>query len=195
MKWADGKPRCRWADPSTERYLRYHDQEWGVPVHDDQKLFEMLILESFQAGLSWACVLNKRDAFRQAFDGFDLDAVCAYKEDKLATLAQDPGIIRNRRKIQAAVNNAQVFREIQGEWGSFSRYLWHWTDGQVIHEAGPSSSPLSDAVSKDLKRRGMTFVGTTIIYAYLQAVGVIYAHEAGCFLAQTEPCSSGAGTA
>ena len=128
MKWADGKPRCRWADPNNERYLRYHDQEWGVPVHDDQKLFEMLILESFQAGLSWACVLNKRDAFRQAFDGFDLDAVCAYKEDKLAALAQDPGIIRNRRKIQAAVNNAQVFREIQGEWGSFSRYLWHWTD-------------------------------------------------------------------
>ena len=114
VKWADGKPRCRWADPNNERYLRYHDQEWGVPVHDDQKLFEMLILESFQAGLSWACVLNKRDAFRQAFDDFDLDAVCAYKEDKLATLAQDPGIIRNRRKIQAAVNNAQVFREIQG---------------------------------------------------------------------------------
>lgn len=186
MGWPDGKPRCRWADPNNERYLRYHDQEWGVPVYDDHKLFEMLILESFQAGLSWACVLNKREAFRRAFDGFDLDAVCAYREDKLAALAQDPGIIRNRRKIRAAADNARVFRDIQGEWGSFSNYLWHWTQGQVVHEVGPASSPLSDAVSKDLKKRGMTFVGTTIIYAYLQAVGVIFAHEAGCFLAQRE---------
>ncbi len=186
MEWPDGKHRCRWADPNNERYLHYHDQEWGVPVYDDHTLFEMLILESFQAGLSWACVLNKRDAFRRAFDGFDLDTVCAYGEDKLAALAQDPGIIRNRRKIRAAVDNAQVFRDIQGEWGSFSNYLWHWTQGQVIHEVGLASSPLSDAVSKDLKKRGMTFVGTTIIYAYLQAVGVIFAHEAGCFLAQKE---------
>ena len=186
MGWPDGKPRCRWADPNNERYLRYHDQEWGVPVYDDHKLFEMLILESFQAGLSWACVLNKREAFRRAFDGFDLDAVCAYGEDKLAALAQDPGIIRNRRKIRAAADNARVFRDIQREWGSFSNYLWHWTQGQVVHEVGPASSPLSDAVSRDLKKRGMTFVGTTIIYAYLQAVGVIFAHEAGCFLAQRE---------
>ena len=186
MGWPDGKPRCRWADPNNERYLRYHDQEWGVPVYDDHKLFEMLILESFQAGLSWACVLNKREAFRRAFDGFDLDAVCAYGEDKLSALAQDPGIIRNRRKIRAAADNARVFRDIQREWGSFSNYLWHWTQGQVVHEVGPASSPLSDAVSKDLKKRGMTFVGTTIIYAYLQAVGVIFAHEAGCFLAQRE---------
>ena len=186
MGWPDGKPRCRWADPNNERYLRYHDQEWGVPVYDDHKLFEMLILESFQAGLSWACVLNKREAFRRAFDGFDLDAVCAYGEDKLSALAQDPGIIRNRRKIRAAADNARVFRDIQREWGSFSNYLWHWTAGQVVHEVGPASSPLSDAVSRDLKKRGMTFVGTTIIYAYLQAVGVIFAHEAGCFLAQGE---------
>ena len=147
----------------------------------------MLILECFQAGLSWECVLNKRDAFCEAFDGFDLEKVCAYDDgDKLEELRNNPGIIRNRLKIQAAVINAQAFREIRKEYGSVSDYLWHWTDGKVIYETGRTSSELSDRISKDLKKRGMKFVGTTVIYAYLQAVGVIYSHEDGCFLANQE---------
>ena len=183
MEWKDGRVRCRWANPKNERYIRYHDEEWGVPVHDDQKLFEMLILECFQAGLSWECVLNKRDAFYEAFDGFDLDAVCAYNDEKQESLRNNPGIIRNRLKIQAAVINAQIFREIQREYGSFAEYLWHWTDGKVIYERGQTHSELSDKISRDLKKRGMKFVGTTVIYAYLQAVGVICSHDMGCFLA------------
>ena len=181
MKWADGKIRCCWANPKNERYICYHDEEWGVPVHDDQKLFEMLILECFQAGLSWECVLNKRDAFRKAFDGFDLEKICAYHEDKLEMLRNNPEIIRNRLKIQAAVINAQAFRKIQKEYGSFSEYLWHWTDGRVIQETGKTSSELSDTISKDLKKYGMKFVGTTGVYAYLQALGVIWSHEDECF--------------
>ncbi len=186
MEWTDRKTRCRLVNLKNERYIRYHDEEWGVPVHDDQKLFEMLILECFQAGLSWECILNKRDAFRYAFDGFDLEKVCTYDENKLAALWNNPSIIRNRLKIQAAVTNAQVFREIQQKCGSFADYLWHWTDGKVIDETGQTSSALSDRISKDLKKQGMKFVGTMIIYAYLQAVGVIDAHEQGCFLVHTE---------
>ena len=181
MKWADGKMRCYWANPKNERYICYHDEEWGVPVHDDQKLLEMLILECFQAGLSWECVLNKRDAFRKAFDGFDLEKICAYHEDKLEMLRNNPEIIRNRLKIQAAVINAQAFCKIQKEYGSFSEYLWHWTDGRVIQENGKTSSELSDTISKDLKKYGMKFVGTTVVYAYLQAIGVIWSHEDECF--------------
>ncbi|MDE7015220.1 MAG: DNA-3-methyladenine glycosylase I [Kineothrix sp.] len=182
MEWKDGKQRCKWANPSNDIYLHYHDKEWGVPVYDDHKLFEMLILECFQAGLSWECVLNKQQAFRTAFDGFDIEKVCAYGEEKIAELCQNPGIIRNRLKVRAAVNNARVFRGIQKEYGSFSDYLWGWNEGKVICEKDKASSPLSDAISKDLKKRGMKFVGTVIIYAYLQAVGVIYSHEEGCFL-------------
>ena len=184
MEWIDGKRRCRWANPKNERYIRYHDEEWGVLVYDDQKLFEMLILECFQAGLSWECVLNKREAFREAFDDFDLNKICDYDERKLESLRNDPGIIRNRLKIRAAVTNAQIFREIQQEYGSFSAYLWHWTDGRIIYENTLATSPLSDEISKDLKKRGMKFVGTTVVYAYLQAVGVINSHEDGCFLSQ-----------
>ena len=184
MDWPDHRNRCPWADPGNPVYIRYHDQEWGVPVHDDRRLFEMLVLESFQAGLSWACILNKREAFRRAFHGFDLEKVCAYGPEKVQALLEDAGIVRNRRKIQAAVQNARVFRQIQGEWGSFDAYLWHWTGGETLREVGKTSSPLSDAISKDLKGRGMSFVGTTIVYAYLQAVGVIFSHEGGCFLAQ-----------
>ena len=148
MQWVDGKIRCHWVNPTNTTYLRYHDEDWGRPVHDDHMLFEMLILENFQAGLTWECVLNKREAFRRAFDGFDLRKVASYSEEKLTALQADSGIIRNRLKIRAAV----------------------------------VSSPLSDAISKDLKKRGMKFVGTIIIYAYLQAVGVINSHESGCFL-------------
>jgi DNA-3-methyladenine glycosylase I len=178
--------RCSWANPKNPLYIRYHDEEWGIPVHDDHKLFEMLILESFQAGLSWECILNKRDAFHCAFDGFDLEKVCGYGEEKLDELQQDPGIVRNKLKIRAAVNNAKIFRVIQQEWGSFDRYLWHWTEGKIIYETGKISSELSDAVSKDLKRRGMKFVGTIIIYSYLQAVGVINSHEETCFYRQSK---------
>ena len=182
MEWKDKKIRCWWANPKNETYIHYHDKEWGVPVYDDRLLFEMLVLEGFQAGLSWECVLNKREAFRLAFDNFDLEMVCGYQEDDVEKLMKNPGIIRNRRKIQAAVKNAWVIREIQREIKSFSNYLWQWTEGEVIYEKGKTCSELSDKVSKDLKKRGMKFVGTTIIYAYLQAVGVVYSHETGCFL-------------
>ena len=180
--WNDGKLRCLWANPKNALYIHYHDYEWGVPVHDDRRLFEMLVLESFQAGLSWECVLNKRESFREAFDGFDLERVCAYGEEKLEELADNPAIIRNRRKIRAAVENARVFRDIQRERGTFSAYHWGFAGGGVIPETGKTHSELSDAVSKDLRRRGMTFVGTTIIYAYLQAVGVIDSHDRECFM-------------
>lgn len=182
MQWADGKQRCQWANPKNERYLHYHDREWGVPEYDDRMLFELLILEGFQAGLSWECVLNKREAFRQAFDNFDPQRVASYPEAYLLELQNNPKIIRNRRKLQAAVTNAKVFLEIQQEYQSFSAYIWHWTDGNVIFEKNLTHSALSDTISKDLKKRGMKFVGTTIIYSYLQAIGVIYSHEEGCFL-------------
>ena len=184
IKWQDGKNRCHWANPKNALYIRYHDQEWGVPLYDDKKLFEMLILECFQAGLSWECVLNKREAFREAFDDFDLEKICSYDEEKIEELKNNPFIIRNRLKIQAAVTNAKVFRDIQKEYGSFSEYLWHWTGGKVIFENTKTTSPLSDEISKDLKKRGMKFVGTTVVYSYFQAVGVISSHEDGCFLAR-----------
>ena len=187
MEWKDGKTRCKWANPDNDLYIHYHDREWGIPVYDDRRLFEMLILESFQAGLSWESVLNKREAFRQAFDGFDLEKVCAWGEEKMEELRTNPAIIRNRLKIRAAVNNARIFRQIQEEYGSFSEYLWRWSDGKIICERDKASSPLSDAISKDLQRRGMKFVGTVIIYAYLQAVGVIWSHEEGCFLEHETP--------
>ena len=182
MKYKDGKKRCRWTNPKSQAYIEYHDKEWGMPVHDDHKLFEMLILESFQAGLSWECVLNKREAFREAFDGFDVHKVSTYDEKKQAELKQNERIIRNQRKIAAAVTNAQIFLKIQKEYKSFSEYLWQFTDHKVIYETGKTSSELSDKISKDLKTRGMKFVGTTIIYSYLQAVGVIYSQEKDCFL-------------
>lgn len=186
MEWADGRRRCRWANPKNQRYLDYHDHEWGVPVREDGKLFELLLLECFQAGLSWECVLNKREAFRRAFDNFDPVAISRYDDKKRQALCADAQIIRNRRKIDAAINNAAVFLTIQQEWGCFSDYLWSWTKGKTLHEQDKTHSELSDAVSADLKRRGMRFVGSTTIYAYLQAVGVVESHEAGCFLAAEE---------
>ena len=174
--------RCRWANPKNPLYIEYHDNEWGVPVHDDKGFFEMLVLEGFQAGLSWECILNKREAFRKAFDGFDPTIVCEYTEEKLAALRQNPEIVRNRLKISAAVQNAKVFLKITEEYGSFENYLHTFTGGEIIYETNTVSSPLSDAVSSDLKRRGMRFVGTVIIYSFLQAVGVVNSHEHGCFL-------------
>ena len=184
-QWPDGKTRCRWANPKNPAYIRYHDQEWGRPVHDDAILFEMLVLETFQAGLSWECVLNKREAFRKALDGFDPVAICGYGEDKVAALMKNRDIIRNSRKIRAAVNNARVFCGIQSQWGSFDAYLWHFSQGAVIRERGQTRSSLSDAVARDLKRRGMQFVGTVTVYAYLQSVGVIDSHDGDCFLAHS----------
>lgn len=178
--------RCSWCNRKNINYVNYHDREWGRPLYEDQKLYELLILESFQAGLSWECVLNKRENFRRAFDGFEIQRVMAYGEDKIEALMQDPGIIRNRRKIRAAIQNSAVFRQIQQEFGSFSSYIWSFTDHRIIREEFTvrTTSPLSDAISRDLARRGMTFVGSTIIYSYLQAIGVINGHSEDCFCNQ-----------
>lgn len=178
------KKRCKWANPKNEKYLRYHDEEWGKPCQDDAKLFEMLVLESFQAGLSWECILNKREAFREVFDGFDLKKISSYTDEKIQSLLKNEKIIRNRLKIKASITNAVIFQEIQKEYGSFSKYIWHFTNQQIIYEIGLASSSLSDLISDDLKKRGMKFVGTTIIYSYLQAIGIINSHEKDCFLYQ-----------
>lgn len=183
--YKDGKNRCRWANPKNELYIRYHDEEWGQPVHDDAHLYELLILESFQAGLSWECVLNKREAFREALDQFDWNKIGHYDEDKIEELMQNKRIIRNRRKITAMIRNTQIFMEIQKEYGSFSDYLWGFTDDKVIYENDKTTSELSDRISQDLYKRGMRFVGSTIIYSYLQAVGIIYSHEEGCYLCRS----------
>lgn len=181
------KPRCRWCNMKNPLYIAYHDDEWGKPLHDDRALYELLILETFQAGLSWECILNKREAFRRAFDGFNIEKVCAYGEDKLSELANDKGIVRNRRKLAAAVKNSAVFRDIQREFGSFDKYLWGFTDGETLIESYTerTTSPLSDALSADLKKRGMSFVGSTIIYSFLQAAGVLNGHGGECFLCPT----------
>ena len=179
--------RCAWANPKNPIYVKYHDEEWGVALHSDEALFELLILEGFQAGLSWECVLNKREAFIDAFDGFDVDTVSKYDSKKLESLMNNQGIIRNRLKISAAVKNAIAFKKIQKEFGSFDAYIWSFTKGSTVYEEYTlrTSSPLSDEISKDLKKRGMSFVGTTIIYSYLQAIGIIYAHSKECFLHKT----------
>jgi DNA-3-methyladenine glycosylase I len=174
--------RCSWCNLSNPLYVDYHDKEWGVPAHNDQKLFEMLVLESFQAGLSWECILNKRSAFRIAFDNFDYKKVALYDNNKLDELLQDSGIVRNRMKIAATVTNAKIFINIQAEHGSFDKYIWSFTGGKTVYECGKTSSPLSDIISNDLKRRGMKFVGTTIVYSYLQAVGIINSHDEKCWL-------------
>ena len=179
---ANCKRRCHWCNNKNPLYVAYHDEEWGKPVHDDGKLFEMLLLETFQAGLSWECVLNKRAAFRKAFDDFDYQLIANYNNDKTEELRNNPHIIRNRLKIHAAVTNARLFMEIQKEYGSFDKYIWSFTDGLIIHENDKTTSPLSDKIAHDLRRRGMKFVGSTIIYSYLQAIGIIHSHEKNCWL-------------
>lgn len=174
--------RCRWCNERNPAYVAYHDAEWGVQRFDDAYLFEMLLLESFQAGLSWECILNKREHFRAAFDGFDPVAIRQYDEEKVTELLQNPGIVRNRRKIGAAIGNAAVFLELVAAYGSFYNYLRTMWDGNVCVESDRTHSPLSDRISKDLQKRGMRFVGTTIVYAYLQAIGVVNSHEPQCFL-------------
>lgn len=176
------KTRCHWCNENNPIYVKYHDEEWSVPVHNDGKLFELLLLETFQAGLSWECVLNKREAFREAFDQFDYHIIANYDESKLESLAQDKRIIRNRKKIKYAKFNAQAFMKIQHDFGSFDKYIWQFTGGCSIYEYGKSTSPLSDLISKELQKYGMRFVGSTIIYSYLQAIGIIHSHDAECFL-------------
>ena len=178
--------RCQWVG-NDEKMAKYHDEVWGRPEHDDQKLFAKLCLDSMQAGLNWKTILHKQENFEKAFDNFHIETVAGYNEDKFDELMQDAGIVRNRLKIRAIINNAAKTLEIQKEFGSFDKYLWSFSKGEVIKNHPktfddiPVSSSLSDAISKDLKKRGFKFVGTTIIYAYLQAVGVVNDHLVGCF--------------
>lgn len=175
--------RCKWVDLNSPIYVKYHDEEWGVPKYDDRELFELLILEGFQAGLSWITVLKKREAFREAFDNFDVKKVAKYDSAKIDELLKNEKIIRSRQKIEASINNAKIFIEIQKEFGSFSSYIWSFTGGKIIKNTNdnlPVSSELSDKISKDLKKRGMKYTGTVIIYSYLQAIGVINDHETTC---------------
>ena len=176
--------RCKWCNLNNPKYIDYHDNEWGVAVHDDNKLFEMLLLESFQAGLSWECVLNKREAFRKAFDNFNPYLISEYDNKKQDELLKDKDIIRSRRKIEASINNAKIFLEIKEEYGSFDSYIWHFTGGEVIKNIDDEfkvTSELSDTVSNDLKKRGMKYTGSITIYSYLQAIGVIDDHEMSCY--------------
>ena len=172
--------RCSWAG-DEEIYIKYHDEEWGVPTHDDHELFEMLVLESFQAGLSWITILKKRENFKEAFDDFDVEKVALYSEDKINELLENEGIIRHKGKINAAINNAKIFIDIQKEFGSFDRYIWGFTDGKIIKAEYLTESDLSKEISKDLKKRGMKFVGPTIIYSYLESIGIIDNHQKACF--------------
>lgn len=173
--------RCSWCNLKNENYIKYHDEEWGVLNLDEHHLFEMLILESFQAGLSWECVLNKRDAFRKSYDNFDIYKIVNYDESKQEELRNNPSIIRNKLKIKASINNAKIFKIIQNECGSFKNYLETFTNGHTFKEVGLVRNALSDAISKDLEKRGMKFVGSVIIYSYLQAIGIIDSHDEKCY--------------
>ena len=174
--------RCRWVNLKNPNYIKYHDEEWGIPSYEDHHLFEMLILESFQAGLSWECILNKRKAFEEAFDHFDAQKISKYEANKIEELMQNKGIVRNRRKIEASIQNAKIFLSIQQEFGSFSNYIWSFTEGKVIENENhfQSSNALSDKISDDLSSRGMKFVGSVIIYSYIQAIGLLNDHEDSC---------------
>jgi DNA-3-methyladenine glycosylase I len=178
--------RCEWGN-SSELYIEYHDTEWGVPVHDERKLFEFLILEGAQAGLSWSTILNKRQAYIQAFDNFEPAKVASYDDAKVQALLANPGIVRNRLKIQAAIQNAHSFLDVQDQYGSFDTYIWQFVDGKPVQNSWkslqeiPATTQESDAMSKELKKRGFTFVGSTICYAFMQAVGMVNDHIVDCF--------------
>ena len=180
------KLRCSWS-ATDPLYTKYHDTEWGVPLHDDRRLFEFLILDGVQAGLSWITILRKRETFRRAFDHFDYRKIAGYGPDKVAELLADTGIVRNRLKVQASISNAIAFMRVQEEFGSFSEYYWGFTSGQPIrnhvtdYRRAPSTTPLSDLISKDLKKRGFKFVGSTVVYAHMQATGMVNDHEIDCF--------------
>jgi len=178
--------RCGWCG-TDELYVAYHDEEWGVPVWDDRRLFEFLILEGAQAGLSWSTILNKREGYRRLYDGFDPEVVACYDDSKVAELLSDPAIVRNRAKVAASIGNAQAFLEVQAEFGSFSDYIWRFTDGRPIQNAWktmaeiPAKTALAETISKDLKQRGFKFVGPTIVYAHMQATGMVNDHLVSCF--------------
>ena len=174
--------RCKWCNLNNPRYIEYHDNEWCKPNFDDKYLFEMLILESFQAGLSWECVLNKREDFRKAYDNFDIDKICNYDDTKIQGLLNNDKIIRNKLKIKASITNSKIFKSIQNEYGSFYNYLKTFMNQDIIYETDATTNDLSDNISNDLRKRGMRFVGSTIIYSFLQAVGIIYSHDKECFL-------------
>ena len=182
----DKKKTCSWPS-NNPMMIAYHDKEWGVPLHDDMKIFEFLVLDAFQAGLSWSIVLKKREGFRKAFDHFDYKKIARYKEDKIQQLLKDEGIIRNQLKIRATVNNAQRFLEVQKEFGTFDKYIWSFVDGKTIMNGFtdlkqiPARSPESDLMSKDLKKRGFSFVGSTICYAFMQAAGMVNDHLVDCY--------------
>ncbi|MDJ0812276.1 MAG: DNA-3-methyladenine glycosylase I [Woeseiaceae bacterium] len=184
--------RCKWAEGVSLAYITYHDEEWGVPVFDDRVQFEFLILEGAQAGLSWSTILNKRDGYRKAFADFDPQKVARFTDKRVEKLLQDPGIVRNRLKVQSAVTNARAFLAVQEEFGSFSDYIWAFVDGEPIQNRFrkdsdiPATSKESDALSKDLKKRGFKFVGSTIVYAHMQATGLVNDHVVGCF--RYKPC-------
>ena len=179
--------RCGWVPPNDQLYTEYHDKEWGVPVYDDRTLFEFLILEGFQSGLSWRTILYKRENFRKAFNQFDPEIIAGYDERKIQELLQDAGIIRNQLKVRGAVTNAQCFLKIQNEFGSFKGYIWRFTDGKPIKNTFktlkdiPATTQISDAMSKDLKSRGFKFVGSTVCYAHMQATGMVNDHLVDCF--------------
>ena len=180
------KKRCEWGNQSV-LYQQYHDEEWGVPIHDDQTLFEFLMLEGAQAGLSWETILKKREGYREAFDQFDAEKIAKYSDDKIESLLQNPNIVRNRLKVKSAVLNAQLFLEVQKEYGSFDKYIWQFTDGKTIQNRYrkmadlPANTAESDAMSQALKKRGFKFIGTTICYAFMQAVGMVNDHTTDCF--------------
>ncbi|MBR2984360.1 MAG: DNA-3-methyladenine glycosylase I [Clostridia bacterium] len=178
------KKRCKWCNLKNPIYVKYHDFEWCVPSFKEDYLYEMLILESFQAGLSWECVLNKRENFRKAYDNFHLEKVVCYGEDKVKELLEDKGIIRNKYKVKASINNSKIFRDISKEYGGFYNYIKSFSGGKIVYENDKTTNVLSDKISADLQKRGMKFVGSVIIYSYLQAIGVISSHEKDCFLYQ-----------
>ena len=179
------KKRCNWCNLKNDKYIEYHDNEWGIPNFDDKYLYEMLILESFQAGLSWECVLNKREAFRKAYDSFDINRVSQYDDKKVSELLNNKNIIRNKLKIKASIENSTIFKDIVNEYGTFYNYLKQFTEDKIFYEIGKTTNNVSDAISKDLQKRGMKFVGSTIIYSFLQAIGIIYSHDKECYMYKT----------
>ncbi len=174
--------RCKWCNTKNKLYIDYHDKQWGKQNFNEQNLFEMLILEMFQAGLSWECILNKKKAFEKAYDNFNINKIIKYDNNKINELLNNKDIIRNRLKITASIKNAIIFKQIQNEYGTFHAYLKKFTKDKIYYEINQTKSPLSDTISKDLKRKGMSFVGSITIYSYLQAIGIIYSHDKDCFM-------------
>ena len=173
--------RCKWCNPKNKKYIEYHDNEWGEITHDDKHLYETFILETFQAGLSWECILNKREEFRKAYDNFEIEKVINYDEKKTQELLDNPKIIRNKLKVKASITNSKIFKKLQEEYGSFYNYLMTFTNNKTTYEIDKTTNEISDKISKDLQKRGMSFVGSVTIYSFLQAVGIINSHEKECY--------------